>query len=559
VEADSGTVARRGQTQKLRMGPAPETDVEEEEVDNKMEEGEEVMDIDDGIENLLLETSLSQQSDYGESQDLDSILRPLSDSQRAKEEELDRVDKRIKEEGEGATLEEGSQELVVAQATATPSTMALNPPGMAVLDNPPTLTYSKLCLEADFGWTGRSRLLAAGLSNALVDELLGSPRIFAVRLAPSVGQSRFYATPQEFCMVADCLFFNACAIADAQEHAVVRRSLLELLKNCGLPWKLTSRHMLTALLNLGLNPVLQYGLSSDLACSQVKLPGASVKDECANNLPIFYLKHFAGKHEVDTETIKPLLGNTLNLIATLLTLPERIGPQPPSVSLLSMLAILGLDPVMIDIPLPSRYLTLILHSLLDLCPAASLDTFLQDMVEEVMTRAPRLLGHSSFHTHNVSHLCTLMPSSVAGCRLRRIFAYFGLQVGLRIQELDLPNEVSLSDLWSCLSTHRERWRTVSQKQHYVTRHLLALMDQVYSGELPPSSCHWKALRGLLGLLDEYRDKAPRLDTLNLDPTIVGEAAAELGARWTLALNAAENQANLSLQSQVLKTRAVSEF
>lgn len=78
----------------------------------------------------------------------------------------------------------------------------------------------------------------------------------------------------------------------------MRRSLLELLKNCGLPWKLTSRHMLTALLNLGLNPVLQYGLSSDLACSQVKLPGASVKDECANNLPIFYLKHFAGKHEV---------------------------------------------------------------------------------------------------------------------------------------------------------------------------------------------------------------------------------------------------------------------
>jgi len=559
VEADSGTVARRGQTQKLRMGPAPETDVEEEEVDNKMEEGEEVMDIDDGIENLLLETSLSQQSDYGESQDLDSILRPLSDSQRAKEEELDRVDKRIKEEGEGATLEEGSQELVVAQATATPSTMALNPPGMAVLDNPPTLTYSKLCLEADFGWTGRSRLLAAGLSNALVDELLGSPRIFAVRLAPSVGQSRFYATPQEFCMVADCLFFNACAIADAQEHAVVRRSLLELLKNCGLPWKLTSRHMLTALLNLGLNPVLQYGLSSDLACSQVKLPGASVKDECDNNLPIFYLKHFAGKHEVDTETIKPLLGNTLNLIATLLTLPERIGPQPPSVSLLSMLAILGLDPVMIDIPLPSRYLTLILHSLLDLCPAASLDTFLQDMVEEVMTKAPRLLGHPSFHPHNVSHLCTLMPSSVAGCRLRRIFAYFGLQVGLRIQELDLPNEVSLSDLWSCLSTHRERWRTVSQKQHYVTRHLLALMDQVYSGELPPSSCHWKALRGLLGLLDEYRDKAPRLDTLNLDPAIVGEAVAELGARWTLALNAAENQANLSLQSQVMKTCAVSEF
>jgi len=445
------------------------------------------------------------------------------------------------------------------QAATTPSTMAVNPPGIAVLENPPTLAYSRLCLEADFGWTGKSRLLAAGVSKSLVDEMLGSPRLLAVRLAPSVGQSRFYATPQEFCMVADCLFFNACAIADAQEHAVVRRSLLELLKSCGLPWKLTSRHILTALLNLGLNPVLQYGLSCDLACSQVGLPGASVKDDCNNNLPTFYLKHSADKQEVSTETTFLLLGNTLNLLATLLTLPERNELRPSSVSLVSMLVILGLDPAMIENPLPSRYLTLILHSLLDLCPAASLDTFLQDVTEEVMTKAPPLLGCPSLHPHNVSHLCTLMPSSVAGCRLRRIFAYFGLQVGLGVQQPDLPWEVSLSDLWSCLSKHRDRWRTVSQQQHYVTRHLLALMDQVYSGEFPPSSCHWKSLRGLLGVLDEYRDKAPRLDTLNLDPTIVGEFVGELGGRWTLALNAAENQANLSLQSQVLKTQAVSDF
>ena len=73
------------------MGPAPDTDVEdeEEEVDKKDKAGE-VVDIDDGIENLLMETSLSQQSDYGDTQDLDSILRPLSASQRLREEELDR-------------------------------------------------------------------------------------------------------------------------------------------------------------------------------------------------------------------------------------------------------------------------------------------------------------------------------------------------------------------------------------------------------------------------------------------------------------------------------------
>ena len=43
IKVNSGTVAR-GQTSKPRMGPAPDTDVEEEETENKMEEGEEVID-----------------------------------------------------------------------------------------------------------------------------------------------------------------------------------------------------------------------------------------------------------------------------------------------------------------------------------------------------------------------------------------------------------------------------------------------------------------------------------------------------------------------------------
>ena len=87
---------------------------------------------------------------------------------------------------------------------------------------------------------------------------------------------------------------------------------------------------------------------------------------------------------MDTDTIKQLLGNTLNLVATLLTLPERNDLQSSSVSLMTVLIMLGLDPVMIDNPLPSRYLTLVLHSLIDICPARpALDTFLQDVTEEV--------------------------------------------------------------------------------------------------------------------------------------------------------------------------------
>jgi len=530
------------------MGPAPDTDVEDEEEEvDKMDKAGEVVDIDDGIENLLMETSLSQQSDYGDTQDLDSILRPLSESQKLREEELDRVDQRIKEEGHGANLEEVCPEKAPEQLP-TLSRMTRTPPGMTVFKKPPTLVYRAVSLEADLDWTGRARLLAAGLSDAMVNEMLGSPRLFAVKLAPSVGQSRFYATPEEFCKVADFLFYNACTLEEAQEHAVVRRSLLDLLKYCGLPWKLTSLHILTALLNLGLDPTLQRSnLVSQVSPQDVSLPNES--------LPDFYHKHTKDKQNVSTESFRTILGNTLKLVGTLFTLPERSGLHPTSPSLMSMFLVLGLDPVVIESSLLQRHLTKILHSLLDLCPASSLDTFLQDVTEVVLTKAPRLLGQTTFHPHNVSHLCSLMPSSLSGCRLRRIFAYFGLQVGLGLKEPDLPWEASVFDLWSCLSKHRERWRSVSKKQHYVTRHLVGLMDHIYSGELPPSSGHWEPLRSLLGLLEEYKDRAPRLDALNLDPTIAADAAAELGARWTLALNAAENQANLSFQAKVFRSQS----
>ena len=35
---------------------------------------------------------------------------------------------------------------------------------------------------------------------------------------------------------------------------------------------------------------------------------------------------------------------------------------------------------------------------------------------------------------------------------------------------------------------------------------------LFSGELPPSSGHWDSLRSLLGLLEEYKDRAPRYTT-----------------------------------------------
>ena len=56
---------------------------------------------------------------------------------------------------------------------------------------------------------------------------------------------------------------------------------------------------------------------------------------------------------------------------------------------------------------------------------------------------------------------------------------------------------------------------------------------LFSGELPPSSGHWDSLRSLLGLLEEYKDRAPRYTT----PAIIDEITIVfLDYRSTLCCN-----------------------
>ena len=144
----------------------------------------------DGVDDLL-ESSCSQLSDSF-LPDLDSLLKPLSDSQRAREEELDLRDLQLREEepGETATLEE---ELVPEVASSPCPSL----PGLPSLQ-PPSLLYPSLSLEQDLGWQGRTRLLEAELPLAIVDLVLRDPVVLVRRLAPGVGQGRLIVGRQEF-------------------------------------------------------------------------------------------------------------------------------------------------------------------------------------------------------------------------------------------------------------------------------------------------------------------------------------------------------------------------
>ena len=123
----------------------------------------------------LLEGSCSQLEDSA--MDLDSILRPLSDSEQALEANLYLRDQEIR--NQIATQEERQvmkkQEEVMVRLKMAPTLIKRIPYGLSVFQSEQLLKFSftGLSLERDLGWTGRKRLEQAGLSPSFVERLVG--------------------------------------------------------------------------------------------------------------------------------------------------------------------------------------------------------------------------------------------------------------------------------------------------------------------------------------------------------------------------------------------------
>ena len=101
----------------------------------------------------LLEASCSQLEDSV--MDIDSILRPLSDSQQAIEADLDLRDQEIR--NQIATQEErrvrSEQEQVMVRHKMTPALIRRNPPGLSVFQSEQLLAFSSTDLSLDLRGT----------------------------------------------------------------------------------------------------------------------------------------------------------------------------------------------------------------------------------------------------------------------------------------------------------------------------------------------------------------------------------------------------------------------
>merc|ERR1719209_179714 len=100
---------------------------------------------------------------------LESILRPLSDSQQALEADLELKDEEIrnqiaKEDEERKAKQE--QDELKKKHKKTPRLIKRRPPGLSVfqLESHSIFSFTDLSLEEDFGWAGRKRLVESGLA-----------------------------------------------------------------------------------------------------------------------------------------------------------------------------------------------------------------------------------------------------------------------------------------------------------------------------------------------------------------------------------------------------------
>jgi len=520
----------------------------------------------------LLEASCSQHEDS--MMDIDSILRPLSDSQQAIEDNLDLRDQEIRDQI--AAQEErrvrNEQEQVMVRHKVTPILIRRKPPGLGVFKSEQPLTFSltDLSLERDFGWTGRRRLEQSGLDRTFVERLVGGQdKLLMVRyLAPETGQNNMIASKEDFRSMVDYVFYLATVCEDQLTFSVLSKCLFDLLKSCGYPWHVTTPHLLATLLNLGASEQL-------LASHQFYQLNI---DSDAPVLPQFYqarldrrLQGSQLKKVISQKSRLIMLKNTATLLGNLLRLPDRnqVGQNTNSVLTMVYLAVTcGQDQTVVDTPSITRPLSLLIHSLLSLLPPpphaeshtqdlacllsagffphqlcpASTTTWSYSSLPSYMATA----GHN--HPHNMLASCSLLPPHSP---IRHLLAYLYTQLVLGVTQVDLPGQVSITDLVEIIDTHKGLWWALAKDQHYSMWAVLGFMDIMVEGdteELKAGTEKFLSLKRLVSILEQYLSKVNRNDPLNLDPVTVGEMAAEMVSRWKLAVNTAENIHKMKVQT-----------
>jgi len=502
--------------------------------------------------------------------DLDSLLKPLSDSQQAIQDGLDLKDKIIRDEL--SKIEEDiakkDHHQLVEKHQEKLSYIKRCPPGLLVFDVhvPIKFSINELNLERDFGWSGRERLEKSGLSPKFVDSIIGGGNLLKMvrYLTPETGQNNMISNEEEFGCIADYIFYLCSVCEDKFTYSILSKCLFDLLKNSGYSWNVSVDHLLVPLLNLGGRSELI--LSEDFYNSNLK--------KGAPKLPRFFEAKASisnGSKFLEPNSRIELLNNTVHLIDELLRMPFRnqVKEDVFSVQVMVFLAVIsGLDSNVVDDPIVSMNISSLIDTLVSMLPSELDDSEpFQDLTEMLTTgfmpkklcisstttwsyqSVPSHLEENGYnHPHNMLSICLFFPLHSSA---RQVLCYLFIQLILGVNSIDLPNTVALGDFSNLFINKKDHWKKVSKDHYYSTWSIICFLDLAIEGileEWKVGSESFEALKYFIGLLEQLLRKSNMTDPLHLDPVKVGGLASEIKNRWKLYVNKTENEYKLKTQT-----------
>ena len=379
---------------------------------------------------------------------IDSLLKPLSDSQQALMEDLDLKDEKIKslkEEQERQVREE--QELVKKKHEAKPSYIQARAPGIKVFreNKPAVFTVENLSLEKDFNWSGRKRLENSGYEKETLDRILGSGEDnlfeFVRHLTPGMSDNTLVTSQAEFVSIVNYIIYSASICKKDILSSVLKKCLFDLLKSYNYTWTFTVKQFVTVMLNYRAEPQFMcnerfFEAIEELA-EKPKMDDffeKKVNERCKAELTL------------ETDERNSFVARFLEIVIDLIRLPHRIH-QYESVhksewkTLIYLTALISQDSACLKSPRVMMSATNFLHCLLDFVKDNS---DVQDVVEMISNRflpreisseacswsldtcPPHMGPHGHNHPHNMLHLTSVFPRAVRP--VQQLLAYIYIQI-----------------------------------------------------------------------------------------------------------------------------------
>jgi len=512
------------------------------------------------------DVSLSQDEEF---QDIDSILKPLSDSQQDIINKLDIQDNEIKA---NFKIDVKCEEVLnCEQKESKPSFIKRNPPGLVVFSKAWKFNSKDLNLREDFEWDGLDRLIV-NLSPDPGDSILSSVHIlqFCRCLNPGLSFNHILASQDDFTKVVDYLFYCSTVTQNGQHWSLLRKIIKELLTCYPYKWTPTSGHFLTVIMNFGADPELVAGDGFF----------QSIKEMTKTPRPDNFLLRKSNKQRknvLSAEVRNFFLKRFFTFLSELLRLPKKqeelkLIDAGSWKTWIFFLTIVSQDVGCLQDPELQFEASNLLHCVLQLMPDQD---HVMDAVEIVTNRfLPRQLsevacpwldascpshmgekpGHN--HPHNMLHVAICFPPAYP--LVRQLIAYIYVQLILKCESVDLPapNDVKLEDLVTVIENQLGTVISYCENQLYALWSLIQLIE-VFVVSCPPfkyGHSDFEAFKKIRDFVDQnilMRFKGIK-DTKNIDLNSLVGHCEKIIPRWNKKIETIENNQELKNQISSLK-------